>query len=195
MVESNIVATVRSGARILDQMTKIAAAHGQALRVEMLEHRDNILARCLEDLSRLSRPELRRKREGRVKVASCIAQRVDMKDQKLSECMIHERHSAARGDQQLDKVVTCAGICIGLFAKIVGIRGLQATLAQRLFNRVQSAALSVREPGKQIMRGERDDFPSADHAAFFDKEPLCVVDQDQRDWPHQQLTDASLGKS
>jgi hypothetical protein len=35
------------------------------------------------------------------------------------------------------------------------------------------------------MRGERDALPSADHVAFFDKEPLCVVDQDQRDWPHQ----------
>ena len=81
MVESNIVATVRSGARMLGQMTKITAAHGQPLRVEMLEHRDNILARCLEDLSRLSRPELRRKREGRAKVASGLAQRIDMKNQ------------------------------------------------------------------------------------------------------------------
>lgn len=108
--------------------------------------------------------------------------------------MIHERHSAARGDQQLDEVVTCAGICIGLCAQIVGVRWLQTTLEQRLFNRVQPGALSVREPGKRIMRGQRDAFPSAHHVAFFDEEPLCVVDQDQRDRSDQRLTDASLGK-
>lgn len=176
-------------------MTQIAVSHGHALRVEMLEHRDNILASCLEDLSRLSRPELRRKREGRTKVASGLAQRVDMKNQELSECMIHERHNAARGDQQLDQVVTCAGICIGLCPKIVGVRRFQTALAQRLFNCVQLGALCMREPSQRVMPGERDTFPSAHHVAFFDKEPLCVDDQDQRDWPHQQLTDASLGKS
>ena len=169
MVESNIVATVRSRARILSKLTKIAVAHGHPLRVEILENRDNILASCLEDLSRLSRPELRRKREGRVKVASGLAKRVDMKNQELFECMIHERHRAARGNQQLNEVVTCAGIWIGLCAKIFGVRRLQTSLAQRLFNRAQLGALRMREPGKRIMPGERDPFPSTHHAALFDK--------------------------
>jgi hypothetical protein len=44
MVESNIVATVRSGARILSHMTKIAVAQGYPLRVEMLEYRDDVFA-------------------------------------------------------------------------------------------------------------------------------------------------------
>jgi hypothetical protein len=169
MVESNIVATDRSRASILCEMTKIAVSHGYPLRVEMLEYRDDILASCLQHLSRLSRPELRRKRKGLAKVTSGVAQRVDMKKQELSERMIHEWRRAARGDQQLDEIVTCAGIRFGFCAKIVRVRRFQTALAQRLFNRVQLRALGMREPSQRIMPGERDTLPSTHHAALFDE--------------------------
>ena len=181
MVESNIVATGRSRARILCQMTKIAIAYCYALRVEMLEDRDNVLAGRPERLSRLSRPELRRKRKGPGKVTRSLSQRVDMKKQELIERMIHKQHRAARGDQQFNKVVTCVGIRVGFCMQFLEVRRFQTALAQGLFNRVELQALGMREPRQRIMPGERDTRPCAHHAALLDEQPLSVSDQDRRE--------------